>query len=98
LKNWSCSMFLTTGGENTCWKWTTSRRNRLRAYGQRDPVVEYKHEAYSLFKSLMEEMKLDIVKLLFNAKVVVKGPEETEKGYSCKGCKNKRSFGYNIKR
>ncbi len=50
----------------------------LRAYGQRDPVVEYKHEAYSLFKSLTEEIKLDIVKLLFNARVVVKGPEDTE--------------------
>jgi len=50
----------------------------LRAYGQRDPVVEYKHEAYNLFKSLVEEIKLDIVKLLFNARVVVKGPENTE--------------------
>jgi preprotein translocase subunit SecA len=50
----------------------------LRSYGQKDPLVEYKHEAYNLFKSMMDEIKVDTVKLLFNAKVVVKGPEGTE--------------------
>ncbi|MBN1298651.1 MAG: preprotein translocase subunit SecA [Actinobacteria bacterium] len=44
----------------------------LRAYGQRDPLVEYKHEAFNLFKSLMDEIKVDAVRLLFNAKVVIK--------------------------
>ncbi len=48
----------------------------LRAYGQRDPLVEYKHEAYNLFKSMMEEIKVDTVKLLFNAKVVIKQNED----------------------
>jgi len=48
----------------------------LRAYGQRDPLVEYKHEAYNLFKDLMEEIKIDAVRLLFNAKVVVREPGE----------------------
>ncbi len=47
----------------------------LRAYGQKDPLVEYKHESYSLFKSMIEEIKVDTVKLLFNAKVVVKSEE-----------------------
>jgi len=50
----------------------------LRAYGQRDPIVEYKHEAYNLFKDLIEEIKVDTARLLFNAKVVVKGPEEQD--------------------
>jgi len=31
----------------------------LRAYGQRDPLVEYKHEAYSMFSDLMERIKLE---------------------------------------
>ena len=48
----------------------------LRAYGQRDPLVEYKHESYSLFKDLISEIKVDTVKLLFNAKVVVREREE----------------------
>jgi preprotein translocase subunit SecA len=52
----------------------------LRAYGQRDPLVEYKHEAFNLFKDLMEEIKVDTVKLLFNAKVVIKGPDEQNQG------------------
>ena len=50
----------------------------LRAYGQKDPLVEYKHESYSLFKSMIEEIKVDTVKLLFNAKVVVRGEESEE--------------------
>jgi preprotein translocase subunit SecA len=54
----------------------------LRAYGQRDPLVEYKHEAFNLFKGLIEEIKVDTVKLLFNAKVVVKGPDEQNQGYA----------------
>ncbi|OQA20800.1 MAG: preprotein translocase subunit SecA [Actinobacteria bacterium ADurb.Bin346] len=62
----------------------------LRAYGQRDPVVEYKHEAYNLFKSLVDEIRLDIVKLLFNAKVVVKGPEsDREKEMAVKDVKTR---------
>jgi preprotein translocase subunit SecA len=48
----------------------------LRAYGQKDPLVEYKHESYNLFRSLIEEIKVDTVKLLFNAKVIVKDREE----------------------
>jgi preprotein translocase subunit SecA len=47
----------------------------LRAYGQKDPLVEYKHESYNLFKSLVDEIKVDAVKLLFNAKVMVKNDE-----------------------
>ena len=62
----------------------------LRAYGQLDPLVEYKHEAYTLFKSLIEEIKVDTVKLIFNAKVVVRsadGEEEEVKNISVKNVK-----------
>ena len=52
----------------------------LRAYGQKDPLVEYKHESYNLFKSMIEEIKVDTVKLLFNAKVVVKSEENEGAG------------------
>ncbi len=55
----------------------------LRAIGQRDPLVEYKHESYDLFKNLIDEIKLDDTKLLFNAKVVTKEEQEKarEKAY-----------------
>ena len=51
----------------------------LRAIGQRDPLVEYKHESYNLFKNLVDEIKLDDTKLLFNAKVVTKEEQEKER-------------------
>ncbi|MCG9478740.1 MAG: preprotein translocase subunit SecA [Actinomycetia bacterium] len=47
----------------------------LRAIGQRDPLVEYKHEAFGLFKELISEIRSDTVKLLFNARVVAKKQE-----------------------
>lgn len=50
----------------------------LRAFGQRDPLVEYKHESYNLFKELMEEIKLDTVKLLFNARIAIKEKQEEQ--------------------
>ena len=37
----------------------------LRAYGQRDPLVEYKNEAYTLFADLMERIKGDIASHIF---------------------------------
>ncbi len=48
----------------------------LRAYGQKDPLVEYKHESYNLFKGMVDEIKVDAVKLLFNAKVMVKADDQ----------------------
>ena len=42
----------------------------LRAIAQKDPLVEYKHEAFNLFKQLIDEIKFDTVKLLFNARIL----------------------------
>ena len=42
----------------------------LRSYGQRDPLVEYKKEAFDLFANLLEKLKLDYVTILMNLKVV----------------------------
>jgi len=51
----------------------------LRAIGQRDPLVEYKREAFGLFKELIEEIRFDTVKLLYNARIITRGEQETEK-------------------
>ena len=39
----------------------------LRAYGQRDPLVEYKNEAYTLFADLMDRIKGEIAGRIFRA-------------------------------
>ena len=50
----------------------------LRSYGQRDPLVEYKKEAFDLFENLLNKLKLDYITILMNLKVVQKEKEETE--------------------
>ena len=50
----------------------------LRAYGQKDPLIEYKREAYDLFNKMMFEIQGDTVKHLFRTKfgIQVVGPDE----------------------
>jgi preprotein translocase subunit SecA len=50
----------------------------LRSYGQRDPLVEYKKEAFELFSNLLEKLKLDYVTILINLKVVLESSQEKE--------------------
>ena len=46
----------------------------LRSYGQRDPLVEYKKEAFDLFEGLLNKLKTDYVTILLNLKVVQELP------------------------
>ncbi len=39
----------------------------LRAYGQRDPLVEYKREAFSMFEELMTNIKTEVATSVFRA-------------------------------
>ncbi len=48
----------------------------LVAYGQKDPLIEYKKEAYNLFNSLMAEIQSETVQHLFRAKFGVQVYEE----------------------
>ena len=51
----------------------------LRAYGQKDPLIEYKREAYEMFNKMMYEIQEDTVRHLFRTKFgiqVVGGPTE----------------------
>ena len=50
----------------------------LRSYGQRDPLVEYKKEAFSLFENLLNKLKNDLVTILFNLKIVENDEKEKE--------------------
>ena len=42
----------------------------LRSYGQRDPLIEYKKEAFHLFENLLNKLKIDFVTILINLKVI----------------------------
>ena len=42
----------------------------LRSYGQRDPLIEYKKEAFNLFENLLDKLKIDFITILMNLKVV----------------------------
>lgn len=52
----------------------------LRAYGQKDPLIEYKREAYDLFNKMMYEIQGDTVKHLFRTKfgIQVIGPSDED--------------------
>lgn len=52
----------------------------LRAYGQKDPLIEYKREAYDLFNKMMYEIQGDTVKHLFRTKfgIQVIGPADED--------------------
>ena len=48
----------------------------LRSYGQRDPLIEYKKEAFNLFESLLSKLKSDYINILMNLKIVDTPVEE----------------------
>jgi len=50
----------------------------LRSYGQRDPLVEYKKEAFHLFESLLNKLKIDFVTILINLQIVQETNREKE--------------------
>lgn len=43
----------------------------LRAYGQRDPLVEYKFEGYDMFDEMMQSIREEVVMYIFKANIQV---------------------------
>ncbi len=50
----------------------------LRSYGQKDPLSEFKKEAFNLFEGLLEKIKIEVIKFLLNINLVVNKEEKTE--------------------
>ncbi len=50
----------------------------LRSYGQRDPLVEYKKEAFDLFSNLLEKLKLDFITVLMNLRIIEQSDKKEE--------------------
>jgi len=46
----------------------------LRAYGQRNPLVEYQHEAFGMFDAIIESIKDEAIEFLFKIDIQQKGP------------------------
>ena len=51
----------------------------LRQYGQKDPLSEFKKEAFVLFEGLLTKIKNDLIKFLLNLNIVVSDHKEEEK-------------------
>ncbi len=49
----------------------------LRAYGQRDPLIEYQHEGYNMFMEMIDRIKEETLEYLFKVKAV-KEEKETQ--------------------
>ena len=67
----------------------------LRSYGQRDPLIEYKKEAFDLFSNLLDKLKLDFVTILMNLKVVTEQEEKEERKSIVDQIKSGKKIGRN---
>jgi preprotein translocase subunit SecA len=50
----------------------------LRGYGQRDPLQEYKREAYDMFNQLLGDIQRESIQLMFRAQPVIMDLEELD--------------------
>ena len=69
----------------------------LRQYGQKDPLSEFKKEAFALFENLLAKIKNDIIKFLFNLNIVVNSQLEKNKYESKDNKKDYKKVGRNEK-
>ena len=69
----------------------------LRQYGQKDPLSEFKKEAFALFENLLAKIKNDIIKFLFNLNIVVNSQLEKNKYESRDNKKDYKKVGRNEK-
>ena len=60
----------------------------LRAYSQRDPLVEYQREGFELFSAMMDSIKEESVGYLFNVEVQVDA--RRRRGAGRRGCAGRR--------
>ena len=50
----------------------------LRSYGQKDPLAEFRKEAFQLFEELLFKVKSETIKILFNLNIVINEEKKTE--------------------
>ena len=70
----------------------------LRQYGQKDPLSEFKKEAFVLFEGLLSKIKNDLIKFLLNLNIVVSDKENIEDDQKeIKNSKGEKKVGRNEK-
>jgi len=70
----------------------------LRQYGQKDPLSEFKKEAFVLFEGLLLKIKNDLIKFLLNLNIVVSNEEKSENSQEkLKEDKSEKKVGRNEK-
>ncbi|MGE0201036.1 MAG: preprotein translocase subunit SecA [Candidatus Melainabacteria bacterium] len=52
----------------------------LRAYGQKDPLLEYKSEAFEMFQNLTYHIQMETVLMLFHTKIEIQLQHQAEEG------------------
>jgi preprotein translocase subunit SecA len=57
----------------------------LRSYGQRDPLIEYKIEAYDMFQQLIDLIQEDIVKYIFRVNIVAPPEDRLQQAHATHG-------------
>ena len=60
----------------------------LRGYGGKDPLQEYKREAFKLFESLLNKIKIDFITFLNNLEIVTEEEIPVKKINPVKDSKN----------
>ena len=70
----------------------------LRQYGQKDPLSEFKKEAFVLFEGLLLKIKNDLIKFLLNLNIVISNEEKSESNQEeIKENKSEKKVGRNEK-
>jgi preprotein translocase subunit SecA len=69
----------------------------LRQYGQKDPLSEFKKEAFVLFEGLLAKIKNDVIKFLLNLNIVVSNQEEKIPDKATSNLKEEKKVGRNEK-
>lgn len=57
----------------------------LRSYGQRDPLIEYKIEAYDMFQQLIDLIQEDIVKYIYRVNIVAPPEDRLQQAHATHG-------------
>ena len=62
----------------------------LRSYGQKDPLSEFRKEAFELFETLLLKIKAETIKFLFNVNIVVENDNKEKEAEPNKNVFEKR--------
>ena len=63
----------------------------LRGYGQRDPLIEYKREAFHMFTEMMDNIRGSIVSMIFRINLVSVGAQVEKNNQGQRDIKTGRS-------